>query len=83
MYVPAVADCILVWRFGDAPPELQALSQNGGDEDYVMYVPAGDRYALGRIVEFLVEHYQSPFGVCDTDVYEYADGSVIYIGCHA
>lgn len=30
-----------VWRFDDAPEELRALSDNGGDEDWLAVVPDG------------------------------------------
>ena len=30
---------ILVWRFYDAPEEYAALSVNGGDEDWLAFVP--------------------------------------------
>lgn len=30
---------ILVWRFHEAPKAFQALSTNGGDEDWVVFVP--------------------------------------------
>lgn len=29
----------IVWRFQDAPKHLQVLSQNGGDEDWLVEVP--------------------------------------------
>ena len=32
---------IRVWAFDRAPVELQMLSTNGGDEDYVFYIPPG------------------------------------------
>ena len=32
-------DRIRVWRCGDAPERLRALSTNGGDEDWLVYVP--------------------------------------------
>lgn len=32
---------IRVWRFEDAPRELQDLSVNGGDEDWLLEVPPG------------------------------------------
>lgn len=34
-------NAILVWEFDKAPQELKDLSRNGGDEDWVVYVPAG------------------------------------------
>lgn len=30
---------ILLWRFEDAPDELQKLSTNGGDEDWLAEIP--------------------------------------------
>lgn len=32
---------IRVWAFDRAPTPLQMLSTNGGDEDYVFYIPPG------------------------------------------
>ena len=32
-------DPITIYRFEDAPKELQNLSQNGGDEDWLAIVP--------------------------------------------
>lgn len=32
--------CIRLWRFEDAPAEYQQLSAHGGDEDWVLYIPA-------------------------------------------
>lgn len=34
---------IRVWRFEDAPPEAQALSHHGGDEDYVLLAEKGSK----------------------------------------
>ena len=30
---------LLVWRFKDAPQEYQDLSENGGDEDWILFIP--------------------------------------------
>jgi hypothetical protein len=32
---------IKMWRFEDAPQELQELSTNGGDEDWLFLLPHG------------------------------------------
>lgn len=32
-------DYARIWRFEDAPEELQTLSAFGGDEDWVIFVP--------------------------------------------
>lgn len=37
----------IVWKFHDAPQELRDLSQNGGDEDWLVELPPGwDEYGL-------------------------------------
>jgi hypothetical protein len=70
--------CIRVWRFKDAPPELRALSQVGGDEDWLALVP-----------DQMIEEYGWPswldapsFGCAGVDKYPIA-GAVVLIGCHA
>ena len=35
-------NCILVWRWDHAPGELRALSDHGGDEDWVVLVPENE-----------------------------------------
>jgi hypothetical protein len=30
---------MLLWRFYDAPEEYRALSDHGGDEDWILFVP--------------------------------------------
>ena len=68
---------ILVWRFYKAPQEYQNLSDNGGDEDWLAFVPAeySDDY-LGWL-----EH--GSFGVCSIDKYDLPNGDSVYIGSHA
>lgn len=72
---------IAVWRFGDAPAYLQALSSNGGDEDWLAVVP-----------DYLVEdgEYISwlevpAFGCCCVDNYPHPNtpGFVVVIGSHS
>jgi hypothetical protein len=71
---------ILVWRFYDAPKELQNLSSHGGDEDWLAFVPQticnDDTVYLGWLES------GSPFGCCDVSQHEY-EGGRIYIGAHA
>jgi len=68
---------IRVWPFYKAPPSLRALSENGGDEDWLAFVP-----------DWMEEAYYIPwletpaFGVCGVDKYPVA-GGIVYIGCHA
>lgn len=66
----------LLWPFSDAPVQLQALSQNGGDEDWILVVPAGEQ------VPFFAEE-GSRFGCCTVEVHELSCGRRVLIGCHA
>lgn len=68
---------IKVWRFDDAPEEYRALSTNGGDEDWIAFVPA----SLAADWIGWLEEGQS-FGCCCVDEHKVA-GGVIRIGCHA
>jgi hypothetical protein len=61
---------IRVWPFADAPIELQAYSQNGGDEDWLAFVPVGYDdlpFLVARIVH----------------VYTMPEGDRVIIGCHS
>lgn len=73
---PAV---IKVWRFEDAPTDLQALSTNGGDEDWLALIPpelAAERWAMGWLDS-------QAWGCADSQDYTLADGSIVCIGSHA
>jgi hypothetical protein len=71
-------NCIRVWRFKDAPPELRALSQSGGDEDWLLLVPDGITEEYGWLPWVNVPS----FGSCRVDMYPIA-GATVFIGCHA
>jgi len=66
---------ILVWRFYDAPAWMAALSQHGGDEDWLAYIPAS-----------LAETYL-PFWLdklsCSTDYHRLPNGAWIAIAAHS
>ena len=68
---------IIIWKFNDAPKYFRDLSENGGDEDWVAFVPDAlkDEY-----IGFLDEG--SSFGCCTVEEHD-VDGGRIYIGCHA
>lgn len=68
--------CIKVWPFNQAPPEFQALSPHGGDEDWLALVPPD----MG-VPDWM--NSGSSFGVCDTSIHEIADGFAVCIGAHA
>lgn len=69
---------IEIWRFYDAPKELQALSPHGGDEDWLALIPP--HYA-GEWMPWMDEG--SSFGVCDVSEHHLPDGSLVKIGAHA
>ena len=81
-YLKALLKCqcqnaIVIWKFRDAPEEYQGKSENGGDEDWIAFVPDGmkDDY-----IGFLEEG--SAFGCCCVEEHD-VDGGRIYIGCHS
>lgn len=72
------ARTIQVWRWEDAPADLQDLSDHGGDEDWVAFVPPALK---GIRLDWAQSGTQ--FGICDVQVIEREDGSTVYIGAHA
>lgn len=71
-------DAIIVWRWEDAPDQYKALSQHGGDEDWVAFVPD---YLRDKGNQAWMES-GSPFGCCDVSEHE-VEGGVVRIGAHA
>lgn len=85
----------VVWRFHEAPEKYQALSCNGGDEDWLAFVPLypfdGDDAPVGtrlRDGDDFHSPYLSwasagtPFGVCCVDTFR-VEGGWVLIGSHA
>jgi hypothetical protein len=68
---------IKVWKFEDAPKEYQDLSTNGGDEDWIAFVPS-------EFSDDWISWLQTgtPFGCCDVEEINVLGGT-IHIGCHA
>lgn len=67
---------ILVWAFEDAPEELRALSNNGGDEDWLALVP------MDYGTDYVSWIESGPFGCCGVDKIETEFG-LVFIGSHA
>ena len=63
-----------IWQFYDAPPELQALSENGGDEDWVIVAELGSVGNADVIADRLA--------IRDYEKHEH-DGKVVFITNHA
>lgn len=69
---------IKVWKFEDAPKELQGLSTHGGDEDWVALIPPK---LAGEWIGWMESG--SSFGCCSVSEYKLPDGSMVRIGAHA
>lgn len=72
---------IKIWRWRDAPQAYRDLSEHGGDEDYVMLVPAD--YGWDHLVDLLGDRHGSAIGCCSVHRHELPCGSTLYIGAHA
>jgi len=72
---------ILVWAFHEAPEELQKLSTNGGDEDWIAVVPAHYR----ATPSWLEGGYYNSFGCSEIEQHPHPTdaGLRVYIGCHS
>lgn len=68
-----MTDSILLWPWRYAPEEYRQLSTNGGDEDWVAFVPEKFRESWTPV---------SPDRWFETNEYE-VEGGVIRIGVHA
>lgn len=70
-------NAITVWRFGDAPADLQALSTHGGDEDWIALVPKA--YAQRYYLKERISTTLDPQIVDHPSLAEYE----VWIGAHA
>jgi hypothetical protein len=66
---------IRLWEFADAPKKYKNKSQNGGDEDYIIFVPDGV-----HLPHWIFEG--SGFACCHLEEHKVERGR-IFIGCHA
>jgi len=74
---------IQVWRFHDAPKELQDLSTHGGDEDWLALIPPNYKAKDIHWAES-----STPFGCCDVSEHIVSFNSAwkgwkVLIGAHA
>jgi hypothetical protein len=71
---------IRVWKWEDAPEELKALSQHGGDEDWVALIPP-------KLADQYIGWMESggPFGCCHVSEHTHPElpGYEVRIGAHA
>lgn len=69
---------IQIWPFKEAPENLRALSQHGGDEDWLALIPPN---LAEEWIPWLEEG--TSFGCCSVSKHKLKDGSVVRIGAHA
>lgn len=74
---------ILVYAFDEAPDDLRALSDNGGDEDWIAVMPAGVSDLVKMHAENTWLGEGGPFGCCSVSRHDLPDGRTVYIGAHA
>lgn len=72
---------ILVWPFYEAPKELQDFSGNGGDEDWIAYIPKNIVAKYGDWIGWL--ETSSFDSMQEPQVYDLKSGARIVIGSHA
>lgn len=70
---------IVIWQFEDAPKQYQSLSQNGGDEDWIAFLP--ESFLRERMVPAFLEEGSS-FGCYKVEKHK-VKGGIILIGCHS
>lgn len=72
-------NAITVWAWEDAPADLQALSEHGGDEDWVALVPLkySEAWRLGWLERIDSSH--SPQVVAHPSISNFE----VWIGAHA
>lgn len=77
---------ITIYRFQDAPKQLQALNTNGGDEDWLAIIPT---HFKNQWIGWLKEG--SSFGPCRVQTHDHPEpprtkqkkGYQVRIGCHS
>jgi hypothetical protein len=75
---------IQIFRFHTAPPELQALSPHGGDEDWIAIVPTAwrEKYHLAFLDPGFASEWFGCSGVSEHTHASYPN-CLIFIGAHA
>jgi hypothetical protein len=76
-----VHEHVRIWQFSYAPLDFRELSQHGGDEDWLIHVPANMMEMYMPWLENGIR--QGWFGCSDVSEHPQPDGSRIYIGAHA
>lgn len=76
-----IARHAIVYRFSEAPAELRALSENGGDEDWLVVVPR--EWLTGWDGTGPLTWIDRMASCNDPDRYDLPDGRIVFIGSHS
>lgn len=72
---------ITVWEFYDAPEEYRNLSTNGGDEDWLVLIPA---QINDNIMQYGLPYWIESMDSCrEPQIHKLPNGDTIVIGAHA
>jgi hypothetical protein len=74
-------DMLRVWVFHQAPEPLKALSEHGGDEDWLLLIPA--RYDGDFFCRIAWAESGTAFGRYDVSEHLLPNGWEVRIGAHA
>lgn len=66
-----------MWRWCDAPAKLRALSDHGGDEDWLALIP---KELADTYINWIEDG--TPFGCGSVSTHVLEDGRVVKIGAH-
>jgi len=69
-------DHITVWPFDKAPEEIQKIASQGGDEDWIVFVPKG-------MSDDYTPHWIDATDACNEPKRIEHEAGIIYVGCHA
>jgi hypothetical protein len=69
-----------IWRFEDAPTKYRKLSTNGGDEDWLVFIPNS---VAENVLMYGMPYWMESMGCCSTDSYTLPNGDVVVIASHA
>lgn len=70
-------DAIIVWRFEDAPSLYREMSNNGGDEDWVVLIPP-------KVYEYCLPYWLENLDTCrDPQIYTISNGYLVLIASHS
>ena len=71
--------CIKVWPWENAPEDYKAICSQGGDEDWIVFVP----YELRDILEYGLPTWLIKIDTMEEPVmFDVSDGT-LFVGCHS